>query len=72
MLNSTIIHEGSWSGFSSGDWCENVNVVDFIRKNITPYGGDGAFLTPATTKTTKLWEMVSELIKAQARLNCSP
>ena len=65
MLNSTIIHEGSWSGFSSGDWCENVNVVDFIRKNITPYEGDGTFLASATTKTTKLWEMVSELIKAE-------
>ena len=32
MSNNTVIHEGSWSGFTSGEWCERVNVVDFIRK----------------------------------------
>lgn len=68
MLNNTVINEGSWAGFVSGDWCEKVDVVDFIRKNITPYHGDNTFLAPATEKTTALWNQVSELIK-QERAN---
>ena len=65
MQHSTKIQEGSWSGFTSGDWCENVNVSDFIRKNVVPYTGDDSFLTPATSKTKKLWQLVSELTKAE-------
>ena len=65
MQHSTKIQEGSWAGFTSGDWCENVNVSDFIRKNVVPYTGDDSFLTPATSKTQKLWQLVSELTKAE-------
>lgn len=65
MQHSTKIQEGSWSGFTSGNWCENVNVSDFIRKNVVPYTGDDSFLAPATSKTQKLWQLVSELTKAE-------
>lgn len=65
MLNTTKIQEGSWANFTSGDWCENVNVSDFIRKNVTPYTGDDSFLAGPTEKTTKLWSQVSDLMKAE-------
>lgn len=65
MQHSTKIQEGSWSGFTSGNWCESVNVSDFIRKNVVPYTGDDSFLAPATAKTQKLWQLVSELTKAE-------
>lgn len=68
MLNNTVINEGSWAGFVNGDWCDKVDVVDFIRKNVTPYHGDSKFLAPATEKTSILWDKVSELIK-QERAN---
>ena len=68
MLNNTVINEGSWAGFVNGDWCDKVDVVDFIRKNVTPYHGDNKFLAPATEKTSILWNKVSELIK-QERAN---
>lgn len=68
MLNNTVINEGSWAGFVNGDWCDKVDVVDFIRKNVTPYHGDNKFLAPATEKTSILWDKVSELIK-QERAN---
>lgn len=68
MTSSVKISEGSWAGFVSGNWCENVDVVDFIRKNVTPYTGDNKFLAPATPNTTKLWDKVSELIR-QERAN---
>lgn len=68
MLNNTVINEGSWAGFVNGDWCDKVDVVDFIRKNVTPYHGDSKFLAPATEKTSILWNKVSELIK-QERAN---
>lgn len=65
MLQNIKIQEGSWAGFISGEWCESVNVSDFIRKNITPYLGDDSFLAPATPATKKLWEIVSELVKEE-------
>lgn len=68
MLNNTVINEGSWAGFVNGDWCDKVDVIDFIRKNVTPYHGDSKFLAPATEKTSILWDKVSELIK-QERAN---
>lgn len=55
----------AWNGFISGSWLEEVNVRDFILKNYTLYEGDDSFLTQPTTKTTKLWNKVSELLKEE-------
>ena len=54
-----------WEGFTPGDWTSEINVRDFIQANYTPYTGDDSFLTPATEKTTKLWNKVLELYKKE-------
>ena len=45
----------AWVGFNLGDWCEKIDVRDFIQKNYTPYEGDASFLANVTEKTQKLW-----------------
>ena len=54
-----------WNGFKKGDWQSEINVRDFIQHNYTPYEGDSSFLTPPTSKTTKLWDEVLELYKKE-------
>ncbi len=54
-----------WNGFKAGKWSENVDVIDFIRLNYTPYTGDDSFLAPATERTKKLWAEVLELMKKE-------
>ena len=51
----------AWNGFTGGDWQNEINVRDFIQKNYTPYEGDGAFLAPATARTTKMREKFDNL-----------
>jgi len=66
MSNSNeIIYIQPWSGFKGRAWQTDVNVRDFIQQNYTPYSGGDEFLTPATKRTTGMWEIVSELIKAE-------
>ncbi|MCL2188133.1 MAG: formate C-acetyltransferase [Defluviitaleaceae bacterium] len=55
----------AWNGFTTGAWTTEVNLRDFIQKNITPYEGDAAFLSPATPRTGKLWEEVCVLLKEE-------
>lgn len=51
----------AWRGFTTGDWCEHINVSDFIKKNYTPYIGDESFLAPATERTNALMAKLSNL-----------
>jgi formate C-acetyltransferase len=50
-----------WQGFKIGLWQKEINVRDFIQQNYSPYEGDESFLVPATQRTTKLWNRLSEL-----------
>ena len=54
-----------WNGFKEGTWTTSVDDRQFIQKNYTPYEGDESFLTNATDKTTKLWNVVLELYKKE-------
>ena len=54
-----------WQGFNNGVWQKEVNVRDFILKNVTPYTGDENFLEGPTQATTKLWDQVMELTKQE-------
>jgi len=56
----------SWDGFAKGVWTREVNVRDFIQKNMTPYLGDDSFLADATTRTKQLWEEVCRLTKLES------
>ena len=57
-----------WNGFKPGSWSCEVDVRDFIQKNYTPYIGDESFLSEASTKTKKLWDIVLNLYKEEAKV----
>ncbi|MBP2293783.1 formate C-acetyltransferase [Azospirillum rugosum] len=54
-----------WRRFAPGVWQQEVNVRDFIIRNVQPYEGDKAFLADATERTRTLWAKVTELLKAE-------
>ena len=54
-----------WNGFVNGVWQKEVNVRDFILKNVTPYTGNEDFLEGPTKATTTLWDQVMELTKQE-------
>jgi len=55
----------SWTGFLGGTWQRDIDVADFIRRNYTPYDGDGSFLAGPTDRTTAVWDAVSALFPAE-------
>ena len=55
----------AWKDFVEGDWCEHINVRDFINKNYTPYLGDADFLAGATERTKALNEKLRALQKKE-------
>jgi len=54
-----------WHSFVEGNWCEQIDVRDFIQKNYEPYTGNGEFLRGATERTQNLAEQVAKLAKAE-------
>ena len=47
--------------FTDGPWSHEINVTDFVRRNITPYEGDASFLQGPTARTLAVWK---ECLKA--------
>ena len=62
----------AWNNFNGGNWENEINVRDFIQKNYTPYDGDGAFLAPATARTTALREKFDGTARGGARKGRCP
>lgn len=54
-----------WENFVGGPWETEVNVRDFIHRNVTPYYGNGDFLAGPTQNTLDLWEEISKLKKEE-------
>ncbi|MGN1400077.1 MAG: formate C-acetyltransferase [Bacillus sp. (in: firmicutes)] len=54
-----------WRGFKTGNWNKEVDVRDFIIKNITVYDKDDSFLEGPTEATTALWQQVMDLSKQE-------
>ncbi len=54
-----------WKNFKSGEWQKEINVRDFIIKNVSSYTGDESFLEGPTEATTKLWNQVMELTEKE-------
>ena len=59
------VFDSAWKGFDRGIWKDEVNVRDFIQRNITPYHGDDSFLAGATARTSQLWQEVCKLTKIE-------
>ncbi|HNU38279.1 MAG TPA: formate C-acetyltransferase [Macellibacteroides fermentans] len=43
--------------FADGIWSKEVNVRDFVMRNITPYDGDASFLAGPTERTKRIWSV---------------
>lgn len=65
ILTKNAMLKNAWEGFTSGGWSREVNVRDFIQKNITPFEGDDGFLEGPTKNTIKLWKKLTELTKKE-------
>jgi len=55
----------AWEGFNPGIWQGEVNVRNFIQKNLSSYDGDWEFLEGATDRTTALWDEIARLMKLE-------
>ena len=54
--------------FADGIWSKEVNVRDFVMRNITPYDGDASFLAGPTERTKRIWSVCIAAL-AQERAN---
>ena len=55
-----------WDNFNKqGEWTKEIDVRGFIQANYTPYDGDESFLANVTEKSTKLWNKIQDLYKAE-------
>ncbi len=51
--------------FIDGPWSQDINVTDFVRKNLTPYEGDASFLQGPTKRTLGIWNLCLEAIEEE-------
>lgn len=58
-------YSSAWDGFVQGNWQKEIDVRDFIMKNVSSYTGDEAFLTGPTKETGMLWKQVMDLSKQE-------
>jgi len=59
--------KNEWRNFKEGNWCNKIDVRDFIQSNYTPYDKDESFLTGKTEKTTLVWNKCEELLKEELK-----
>lgn len=55
--------------FKTGLWNNEINVRDFVLKNITPYDGDASFLQGPTERTKRLWQLCLDAIQEERANN---
>ena len=56
-----------WKDFKKGNWCDEINVRDFIQCNYKSYDGNEEFLSDISPKTKKVWDKCSELLKEELK-----
>ena len=56
-----------WKHFKKGNWINEINVSDFIKKNYKPYDGDESFLEGTTEKTDKIWHKCEDLLNEELK-----
>lgn len=66
-LGGAFMRFEQWLEFEKGIWCEEVDVRDFIQKNITSYEDDSSFLEGSTDNTKIIWEKASKLLKEELK-----
>jgi formate C-acetyltransferase len=66
-LAKTASDRDSWREFKPGDWCDSIDVRDFIVGNLTEYIGDESFLAPATARTKAVWAKLQPYFKEEQK-----
>ena len=56
-----------WRDFKPGSWCRSIDLRDFIVSNVTPYGGDEAFLKGATARTKAVWDKLQPYFQEERK-----
>lgn len=56
-----------WKNFKKGKWQTEINVIDFIKKNLKAYKGDESFLKGPSEKTKKIWSKCEDLLKEELK-----
>ena len=57
----------AWNGFTKGNWCNNIDVSNFIKLNYREYLGDQSFLSGPTEKSKKVWGKCEDLLKEELK-----
>lgn len=55
--------------FTDGVWSREINVADFVSKNIVPYTGDASFLKGPTERTRRVWDTCLQALEEERRNN---
>lgn len=63
----TTADQKAWEGFVKGNWCDEIDVRNFIQLNYTPYEGDASFLAGPTEKTMRVWNTLEEKYLSEER-----
>ena len=66
-IAKNLTGKNCWRDFKPGDWCNSIDVRDFIVRNVTPYEGDENFLKDATQRTRKVWEKLQPFFREEQR-----
>jgi formate C-acetyltransferase len=61
----TAITENKSTQFQQGKWNDNIDVRDFVIRNITAYDGDDAFLQGPSEKTQKVFDICMKAVKEE-------
>jgi len=57
----------SWKNFKEGNWCNTIDVANFIALNYKEYTGDEAFLAKSSKKTNQVWDKCQDLLKEELK-----
>jgi formate C-acetyltransferase len=64
-IHAVALSTDPWRDFASGNWRHEIDVRDFLQKNVTPFEGRGDFLQPATARTAALWAKLKQALAAE-------
>ena len=61
------VSEDCWRGFKPGNWRGEIDVRDFIVRNVTPYEGDEKFLAGPTKRTKAVWDKLQPYFQQERK-----
>ena len=56
-----------WNDFNKNKWNQEINVSDFIKTNYQSYNESNDFLEQTTSKTDKVWNKCTKLLKEELK-----